>query len=324
MQKHQVVMTGALMPPALERVQAVCEVKLWDQGGVIPREVLFDWLRDAVGLVVTGKVRVDDELLSHGPNLKVIAQSAVGYDNIDIPACIRHGIPFGNTPGVLVDATADLTFTLLLSAARRVHEGWNFVREGHWSLGKDLPYGTDIRGKTLGIVGMGRIGAAVAARARAFGMKIIYYNRTPRSDEAAIGATYQSFDSLLAQADCIIVLTPLSAATKGLFGREQFARMKPTAYFVNASRGPVVDTAALVEALTTRKIAYAALDVTDPEPLPADHPLLKLPNILVTPHIGSATTETRTAMSQLTADNLLAGLAGKPLKACVNGEVNYK
>lgn len=324
MQKHKVVMTGALMPPALERIKAVCDVKLWEQKDAIPKDVLFDWLRDAAGLIVTGKVKVDDELLNHGPKLKVIAQSAVGYDNIDISACTRHGVPFGNTPGVLVDATADLTFTLLLSAARRVHEGWNLVREGRWGAGMGIPLGIDLRGKTLGIVGMGRIGVAVAARAQAFGMKVIYYNRHKRDDEAAIGATHQPFEALLTQADCIIVLTPLSAATKGLFGREQFARMKPTAYFVNASRGPVVDTAALAEALTSKQIAYAALDVTDPEPLPADHPLLKLPNILITPHIGSATIETRIAMSQLTADNLLAGLEGKPLKACVNGEVNYK
>lgn len=171
---------------------------------------------------------------------------------------------------------------------------------------------------TLGIVGMGQIGVAVAKRAKVFGMNVIYYNRNQRSDDDQTGAIYQSFDTVLKQADCMIVLTPLSEETRGLFGRSEFSQMKSTAYFVNVSRGPVVDTDALLHALQTGEIAYAALDVTDPEPLPGDHPLLKLSNILITPHIGSATTETRTAMSQLTADNLLAGLDDKPLVACVN------
>jgi len=319
MNKYKVVMTGGLLSPALERVQEVCAVKQWDKKHSIPRETLFEWLQDAEGLVVTGDIQVDEELLQHAPNLKVIVRAAVGYDNVDIKACTRHGILFGNTPGVLVDATADLAFSLLLCSARRIHEGWDFVRTGAWRPGYDMPYGIDLAGKTLGIVGMGQIGAAVAKRARAFGMDVIYYNRHRRLDEDKIGATYEPFDVVLDKADCIIVLTPLTTETRGLFGREQFLKMKSTAYFINVSRGPVVDTDALLEALQTGEIAYAALDVTDPEPLPADHPLLKLTNILITPHIGSATTETRTAMAQLAADNLLAGLTDKPMPACVNG-----
>jgi len=321
MNKHKVVMTGGLIASALKRLEETCAVKRWEQADPMPREMLFDWLKDAVGLVVTGNIQVDEELLQHAPVLKVIVQASVGYDNIDIEACTRHGILFGNTPGVLVDATADLAFSLLLCSARRIHEGWDFVRAGSWRPGHTMPFGIDLAGKTLGIVGMGQIGAAVAKRARAFGMDVIYYNRNRRPDDNKIGATYEPFNVLLDKADCIIVLTPLSKETRGLFGQEQFRRMKSTAYFINVARGPVVDTDALLDALQTGQIAYAALDVTDPEPLPGEHPLLKLDNILITPHIGSATTETRTAMAELAADNLLAGLADKPMPACVNGNV---
>ena len=320
MNQYKVVMTGRLMAPALERIKKACEVKLWEKAEPIPREILFDWVKDAQGLVVTGNVKVNEELLQHAPELKVIVQSAVGYDNIDIEACTRYGILVGNTPGVLVEATADLAFSLLLCSARRIHEGWNFVREGSWIPGHNIPLGIDLAGKTLGIVGMGQIGVAVAKRARVFGMNVIYYNRNQRADDKETGAAYQIFDAVLEQADCIIVLTPLSKETRGLFGRQQFSKMKSTAYFVNMSRGPVVDTDALLHALQTGGIAYAALDVTDPEPLPGDHPLLTLSNILITPHIGSATIETRIAMSQLTADNLFAGLNDKPLVACVNAK----
>lgn len=317
-------MISKLMEPAYTRVAEACDIKLWADPAPISRPLLFEWLQEAEGLISLANIRVDDELLAHAPRLRVVTQASVGYDNIDIDACSRRGIPFGNTPGVLVETTAELAFGLLLCAARRLHEGWNFVREGQWQPGRKFPFGVQLHGKTLGIVGMGQIGAAVARRAVAAGMQVIYYNRRRRPDEATLGAAYQPFDSLLANADFIIALTPLSAETRGLFGRDQFAMMKPTAYFINAARGQIVDTAALVEALANRKIAYAALDVTDPEPLPVDHPLLKQPNLLITPHIGSATGETRIAMAELTADNLLAGLAGRPLPACVNQSVNYK
>jgi glyoxylate reductase len=318
MNKRKVLITGPLMDSALKRLQNICDVQQWEKAELMPRDILLEWVADAEGLIVTSGIRVDEELLQHAPKLKVIAQAAVGYDNIDIDACTKFGIPFGNTPGVLVDATADLAFSLLLCSARRIHEGWDFVRRDLWYQGHPISFGVDIAGKTLGIVGMGQIGAAVAKRAKAFGMNILYYNRNRRPDEEQIGAMYQPFDALLEQADFLIVLTPLSKETRGLFGREQFIKMKSTAYFINVSRGPVVDTEALLEALRSREIAYAALDVTDPEPLSKEHPLLKLSNILITPHIGSATTETRIAMAELTADNLLAGLEDKPLPACVN------
>jgi len=318
MSKPNVVVIGGLMTPALERLQNFCSIKQWKKENDIPRDILLEWVADAEGLIVNNSVAVNEELLQNAPRLKVIAQMAVGYDNVDIEACSKYNIPFGNTPGVLVDATADLAFSLLLCSARRIHEGWDFVRANSWALGHKLSFGIDIAGKTLGIVGMGQIGAAVAQRAKAFGMNVIYYNRNRRHDDDKIGAVYQSFETLLDKADAIIVLTPLSQGTRGLFGREEFRKMKSTAYFINVSRGPVVDTDALVEALQTGEIAYAALDVTDPEPVAQDHPLLKLSNILITPHIGSATVETRTAMAQLTVDNLLAGLADRPLAACVN------
>ncbi|SFL96035.1 2-hydroxyacid dehydrogenase [Pelosinus propionicus] len=318
MNKPKVVLIGALMDPALEKLQNFCSVKQWDEQQSIPQEILMEWVADAEGLIVNNSVTVNEELLQHAPRLKVIAQVSVGYDNVDIEACSKYKIPFGNTPGVLVDATANLAFSLLLCSTRRIHEGWDFIRSNSWALGHRLALGTDIAGKTLGIVGMGQIGAAVAQRANAFGMNVIYYNRNRRQDDEKIGAAYQSFEFLLKESDAIIVLTPLSQETRGLFGPAEFRKMKSTACFINVSRGSVVDTDALVEALQTGEIAYAALDVTDPEPLAQDHPILKLSNILITPHIGSATLETRTAMAQLTVDNILAGLADRPMAACVN------
>ncbi|WP_409344938.1 2-hydroxyacid dehydrogenase [Paenibacillus sp. MBLB4367] len=324
MKPYNIVMTGKLYPEGLAAIEAQCEIKRWDGPGPIPRGQLLEWLKEADGLVSSGDVKVDGELLDAAPKLRVIAQSSVGYDNVDAAACTERGVPFGNTPGVLVETVADLTFGLLLSAARRIHEGWEMVKRGAWVKGAAVPFGVDLYGKTVGIVGMGDIGGAVARRAQASGMNVIYYNRTRRKDEEALKARYVPFEELLAEADFIVMLVPLSPSSRGMFDREQFARMKSTAYFVNASRGLIVNTDALYDALRTGRIAYAALDVTDPEPLPADHPLLSLPNVLITPHVGSATDETRNRMSNLTADNLLAGLAGKPMPACVNPSVQVR
>jgi glyoxylate reductase len=315
---HKVVMARKLLPLAQQRLEQSCEIIAWDKEEAMPREVLLDWIQDAEGLVAAPNITIDEELLARAPKLRVIAQPAVGYNNIDIDACTRRGIPVGYTPGVLVEATADLAFGLLLCATRRIHEGWDFVRQGQWQANRNIPLGIDLFGKTLGIVGMGQIGSAVARRARAFGLNVIYHNRTRRTDEQSLGTEYAGFEELLRQADFIIVLSSLTPETRGMFGARQFELMKPTVYFVNASRGAIVDTKALMDALSAGEIAYAALDVTDPEPLPGDHPLLKYSNILVTPHIGSATTETRNSMARLTADNLLAGLAGMPLPASVN------
>ncbi|QDR81021.1 2-hydroxyacid dehydrogenase [Sporomusa termitida] len=323
MGKYKVVIAGHLMPSALAAIQAQCEVRQWEQPGVPTLNQLGEWLQAAEGLLALPNIAVNAGLLAAAPKLRVIAQPAVGYDNIDIQACTDRKIPVANTPGVLVETTADLAFGLLLTAARRIHEGWAWVQAGKWPEAA-LPLGVDLYGKTLGIVGLGAIGAAVTRRARASGMKVIYNNRRQRSDDDLIGAEYCCFEELLATSDFIIVLTPLTLESRGLFAANEFARMKPTAYFINAARGAVVNTEALYNALVARQIAYAALDVTDPEPLPASHPLIKLPNILITPHIGSATRETRSRMALLAAENLLLGLAGKPLVTCVNNEVNYQ
>lgn len=320
MSKYKVVLTGKTWPEPYDKISEHCDVKRWEGPGSIPREQLKGWLADTEGLFnVDNTIKIDEDLLSSAHKLRVIAQSGVGYDNVDVHACTQRGIPFSNTPGVLVQATADLTFGLVLSAARRIHEGWNLVKTGQW---REV-LGTDLYGKTLGIFGMGDIGSEVAKRAQASGMRIIYHNRTRRQDELKLGAEYVAFEALLEQADFIVSLVPLSNQSKGMFGEDQFNRMKPTAYFINASRGSVVQTEALYKALIEKKIAYAALDVTDPEPLPGDHPLLSLSNILITPHIGSATYETRNRMAMLTADNLLAGLARESLPTCVNTSVNY-
>lgn len=319
--KYKVVLTGETWPDPFTKLKEHCDVQLWEGAGPIPRELLLEYLQDAEGLLsVNHGIKVDEELLIAAPKLRVVSQSGVGYDNIDVAACTKKGIPFGNTPGVLVEATADLAFGILLTAMRQIHVGWNLVKSGQW---REV-MGTDLYGKTLGIYGMGDIGTAVARRAKASGMNIIYHNRNRKQDDEQLGARYVSFDGLLDEADCILVLVPLSDQSRGMFGKEQFERMKATAYFVNASRGPVVNTEELYDALYHNKIAYAALDVTDPEPLPGDHPLLTLPNILVTPHIGSATYETRSRMAMLAVDNLLAGLAKKSLLTCVNPSVNYK
>jgi glyoxylate reductase len=300
-----------------------CEIKIWERNEPIPTETLYEWLQDADGLFMTGHgVRVDAELLSHAPQLRVIAQASAGIENVDLDACTARRIPFSNTPGPVVEATADLTFGILLSAARRIHEGWNWVLSGKWEK-SELPFGVALLNKTLGIVGMGNIGVAVAKRAQSSGMKVVYHNRNKRDDEEALNVQYMRFDDLLANADFIVVMVPLSPESRGMFGQTEFAKMQPSTYFINAARGALVNTDALYDALRKGTIAYAALDVTDPEPLPATHPLLSLPNILVTPHIGTATAETRNAMGCLAAENLLAGLAQKPLLTCVNKEVNY-
>ena len=326
MKLGKIVMTGLPMPVADEWIRERCEVISWDQPGAMPRKLLEEWLADAEGLLSVGSqaIRIDAELLRHAPQLRVIAQSSVGYDNVDIAACTAAGIPFGNTPGVLTEATADLAFLLVMCAARRIKESLAIVREGGWKPSVQLPLGVDLYGKTLGLVGMGQIGSAVARRAQACGMKILYHNRRRKPAGEEGGAIYAGFDELLVQSDFIVVLTPLNAESRGLFSREQFAKMKRTAYFINAARGAIAATEDLYEAVRDGVIAGCALDVTDPEPLPPDHPLNGLPNAFILPHIGSATQETRDAMALLAAENITLGLQRKPLKTCVNPEVNYK
>jgi lactate dehydrogenase-like 2-hydroxyacid dehydrogenase len=248
---------------------------------------------------------------------------AVGVDNVDLAACSRRGIPVGHTPGVLTEATADLSMALILAASRRLPEAASDAKAGRWSTWNPTGWlGTDLDGAVLGIAGMGKIGRAVARRAHAFGLRLIYNDTSPVSEiEEQLGAVFVSFDELLARSDILSVHVPLLPETRGLIGEQALRRMKSSALLVNAARGPIVDSAALQRALEQGWIRAAALDVTDPEPLPPDHPLYKLPNCLIVPHIGSATHNTRRHMAELACQNLLDGLEGRRVTFCANPEV---
>jgi glyoxylate reductase len=283
---------------------------------LLPWEVGQRGTAEAVAAIYTyGHLLVDGAMMDRLPGLRVISNYGVGVDHIDVSAARQRGIPVGNTPGVLDGATADLGFALLLALARRIVEGDRYARSPeftHYDPGYML--GREAHSQTLGIVGLGRIGRQVARRALGFDMPVIYHNRR-RSDsiERELGARYATLDELLATADYVMLTVPLTAETRGLIGRRELALMKPTAVLVNIARGPVVDTAALTEALQSQRIAGAALDVTDPEPLPRDHPLLKQDNLVLVPHLGSATIQTRNAMAAMSVENLMRGLRGEPL-----------
>lgn len=277
-------------------------------------------LRDAEGIFCLLTERVDEGVLAQAPRLRVVSNMAVGVDNIDVDACTRRGIPVGHTPHVLTEATADLTMALLLAAARRLPAAMADVLAGRWTTWSPTGWlGADLHGATLGIVGLGAIGSAVARRARAFGLRILYSgpSRKPAA-EAELDATWCAFPELLRESDFVSLHVPLSDATRGLVDASALASMKRTAILINTARGPIVDQVALRRALEAGTIAGAALDVTDPEPLPPDDPLLCAPNLVVLPHIGSATWGTRRRMAELACDNLLAGLEGRSLPHCVN------
>ena len=284
---------------------------------------LTDHLAEAEGLFTLLTDRVDEALLGQAPRLRVVSNMAVGVDNIDLAACTRRGLPVGNTPGVLTESTADMTMALLLSAARRLPEASADAKAGRWTTWSPTGWlGADLNGATLGIVGMGKIGAAVAARAQGFGLRIIYASRSAHPEvEARLSAIRVTLETLLRESDFVSLHVPLTAETRGLIGEQALRAMKPTAILVNAARGPVVEAAALHRALSEGWIAGAALDVTDPEPLPPDHPLYRLGNCLIAPHIGSATHGTRRRMAERACGNLLAGLEGKRLPHCANPEV---
>src|SRR5581483_10251068 len=258
--------------------------------------------------------------------LRVVSNYAVGFDNIDIPAATERGLPIGNTPGVLTDTTADFAFTLMVAAARRVVEGADYVRAGRWKTwGPKLLTGVDIHGATLGLVGFGRIGQAMARRARGFDMRVLYYDQYRREDlEASMGVTYVDMDTLLRESDFVSIHTDLNASTRHLFNASAFAKMKPSAILINSARGPIVEPQALYDALASGKIRAAALDVTEPEPINMDSPLLSLPNCLIVPHIASATIATRGKMAEMAAKNLIAGVNGERLPTPVNPEVYDK
>ena len=320
----KVFVTRLIAEKALSMLRPHVEMEVWPEDRPIPREALLQKVKGLDGLLCLLTEKIDDELLdAAGPSLKVISQMAVGYDNIDVAAVTARRIPIGNTPDVLTDATADMALALLMAAARRLVEGDKFVRAGQWKTwSPNLLLSTEVTGATLGLVGFGRIGQAVAKRARGFDLRVLVHSRTRQPElESRLGVEYVDFETLLRESDFVSIHTPLNAVTRGLFSEPQFRQMKPTAILINTSRGPVVDQPALYRALKDGLIAGAALDVTDPEPIPPDEPLLALDNVIIVPHIGSATVQTREKMAVLAAENLLAGLRGERLPNCVNGEV---
>ncbi|MEX1286942.1 MAG: D-glycerate dehydrogenase [Acidimicrobiia bacterium] len=308
-------------PPgrALEMLADQTEVDCWDEDRTMPHAELLARVADADGLYSMLTDRIDGSVIAAAPRLRAVSQMAVGVDNVDVAAFAAAGIPVGHTPDVLTDATADLAVALLLAGARRLPEGVAHVRAGRWGpWDPDLLMGAEVSASTVGIVGLGRIGRAVARRLAGFGCRLLAATRTRHRDvEADLGVTVVPFTDLLADADHVVLTVPLTSETTGLIDAAALARMRPTAGLVNVSRGGVVDTEALVEALATGSIAWAALDVTDPEPMPADHPLLALPRATVIPHLGSSTHRTRAAMAELAARNLIEALAGRPMPAQV-------
>lgn len=323
MSKPIVVVPGLVRKDVIAYLSEHVTVRQWTEKEKMPKEVLKEWLREADGLWSINHFTVDEDLVKDAPNLKVIAQASVGYDNIDIDALTARHIPYGNTPDVLTETTAELAFTLMAAASRRIYENAQFVKDGTWAERPSNIKGKDLSRMTLGIIGMGKIGVSVSRRARAFGMTVQYHNRNRRNDDSLLMTTYVSLGKLLTTSDVILVMAPLTEETYHLIDAEAFEMMKETALFVNVGRGKIVDTDALVHALETGQIDYAALDVVDPEPIGADHPLLKTGKCLVVPHIGSFTDRTRKEMAMLTANNLIAGVHGKPLLTCVNESVNY-
>jgi glyoxylate reductase len=322
--KPRVFVTRRIPAVGLDRILAACDAEVWPDELPPPYETLRQKVATCDGLVSLLTDRIDPPLLDAAPRLKVVSNFAVGFNNVDVPACTQRGVSVGNTPGVLTDATADMAFCLIIGAARRLVDAHEYGRAGKWKTWEPLGHlGQDLAGRTLGIVGMGRIGFALAKRCHlGWDMKVLYYDVHRNGQaETLFGAKQVELDALLAHADVVSVHTDLNDTTQGLFNLATFRKMKPTAVFVNTARGPIVVEADLIEALKTGVIFAAGLDVTDPEPPATNSPLYGVPNLIVAPHIASATVGTRNAMADVCARNLLAGLRGEPLPAWVNPEV---
>lgn len=324
--RPKVFITRMLPQKALDLILPACDAEVWQDELPPPRELLLQKARDLDGLLSLLTDKVDTTLMDSAPNLKVVSNCAVGFDNIDVPAATQRGIAVGNTPGVLTETTADFAFALMMAAARRLVEGDRYTREGKWKTwGLTVLLGQDVYGATLGLVGLGRIGAAMAKRARGFDMRVLYYDPTRHEDlEKQFGITYTDLENLVRESDFVSVHTPLTNETRHLVNADLLHKMKKTAILINTARGPIVDQAALYAALRDGIIAGAALDVTDPEPIPQTEPLLTLDNCIIAPHIASASVTTRTKMSLMAAENLLAGLRGEKLPNPVNPEVKQK
>lgn len=322
MSRDRVFVTRQLPPATLERLAAHCDFEVWQDFMPPAYEIILDKVGQLTGLVSLLTDRIDAQLMDAGPGLKVISNMAVGYDNIDVDAANERGIPVGNTPGVLTETTADFAFALLMSVARRIPEAKQYIHDGKWrTWHPTVLSGQDIYGATLGIVGFGRIGRALAQRAAGFNMRVLVDTLEPEAEVSEAGGKKTSLSYLLNESDFVSLHVPLTEDTVHLISQNELAAMKPTAVLINTSRGGVVDPAALYEALRDGEILAAGLDVTEPEPIALDDPLLTLDNCLVVPHIASASVATRSKMAEMAVDNLIAGLRGEPLPTCVNPEV---
>ena len=328
MAKPRLFVTRTLPGNAVERLKKYYDVTVWQEYKAPPYEVLLKEAKESDALATLLTDKIDCNLIGSSPRLRIVAQYAVGYDNIDIGCATRHGVYVTNTPGVLTDATADLTWTLILAITRRIVEADKFVKSGEWYKTQTgwhptMMLGFQVSGATIGIIGMGRIGQAVARRAKGFNVRIIYYDvvRLSKEVEKELDAKYVDLETLLREADIVTIHTPLTPGTEKLINEERLKLMKKTAYLINTARGKIVDINALYKALKEGWIAGAALDVFPQEPFPPDHPILKLNNIVVAPHIGSATWQTRTKMADLVAENLITFYEGKVPPTLVNKDV---
>ena len=327
MSKPRVFVTREIPERGLNRIRERFEVEVWPEYTPPPRSVILEKAAEVDALVTLLTDKIDEEVFSRGKRLRIVAQYAVGYDNIDLEAATRHGVYVTNTPGVLTEAVADFTWALILAVTRRIVEADDFVKSGEWEKTGTgwhplMMLGFEVNGRTLGIVGFGRIGQAVARRAKGFNMRILYYDVAPRPElERELGVERVDLETLLRESDIVTVHTPLTKETYHLIGERELKLMKKTAYLINTARGAVVDTDALVKALREGWIAGAALDVYEQEPLPGDHPLTKLKNVVLAPHAASATYETRSRMAELVAENLIAFLEGRTPPTLVNRDV---
>ena len=319
----KIYITRRIPESGIKLLQESCDVEIWDSDDVVPRDVFLKAIsdKDAVLCLLTDKV--DAETMDVAKSVKIFANMAVGFDNIDVEECTKRGVMASNTPGVLTDTTADFAFTLLMAAARRIREGHEFVQAGKWETwGPLLLMGQDIHHATLGLIGLGRIGTEMARRGQGFSMRVLYNDVVRREDlEQELGLEYADFDTVLQESDFVSMHVPYMPATHHLISTEQLAMMKQTAVLINTARGPIVDPQALYTALKSGEIWAAGLDVTDPEPIPMDDPLLTLDNCLIAPHIASASFNTRSDMSELAANNILAALSGERPPTILNPDV---
>ncbi len=321
-EKPRVLVTRLIPEVGLRRIVQECQAEVWEEPLPPPRDVLLEKIAGCEGILSLLTERIDAELMdAAGPQLKVISNFAVGFNNVDVAEATRRGIRVGNTPGVLTEATADMAFALLISASRRIVEAQDYIREGNWKTWEPLGHiGQDLVGKTLGIVGMGRIGHALARRCHGgWNMRILYVDKfRNEAAEQDFDAQHVEWSTLLSESDFVSVHVDLNSETEGMFDRDAFAQMRPTAVFVNSARGPIHNQQDLYDALDQGEIFAAGLDVTNPEPLDLEDPLLKLSNCVIAPHIASGTVSSRNGMAEIAANNLLAGVRGEPLRCWVN------